>query len=103
MNDHCHVVPLEKIVSPEEQQITRTVSLAVSGMGCSNCAMRVHNGLLALKGVVQVNVSHFTATAEVVFNPSLLTVFDLADAVANAGNDGQHRYQVVAHLIPNKA
>jgi copper chaperone CopZ len=103
MNDHCHVAPIEKIVSSEEQETTTTISLAVSGMGCSNCAVRVHNGLLALKGVVHVNVSHITATVEMVFNPTILTVFDFADAVANAGNDGRHRYQVVAHLIPNKA
>jgi hypothetical protein len=32
-----------------------------------------------------------------------LTVFDLADAVANAGNDGRHRYQVVSTLHPINA
>lgn len=96
MTDHCHVDPLEKFVSPEEQETTTAISLAVWGMGCPNCAMRVHNSLLALKGVIQADVNHVTAMADVVFNPNLLTIFDLADAVANAGNDGRHRYQVVS-------
>jgi copper chaperone CopZ len=103
MSDHGHVAPIEKIVSPEEQETTTTVSLAVWGMGCPNCAMRVHNGLLALKGVIRADVNHITATAEVVFNPNLLTVFDLADAVANAGNDGRHHYQVVCTVNPINA
>ena len=103
MNDHCHVAPIEKTVSSEEQETTTSVSLAVWGMGCPNCAMRVHNGLLALKGVIRADVSHVTATADVVFNPNLLTVFDLVGGVANAGNDGRHRYQVVSVLNPNKA
>ncbi|MBZ0280373.1 MAG: heavy-metal-associated domain-containing protein [Anaerolineae bacterium] len=96
MNDHCYVIPIEKSISPEEQETTSAISLTVKGMGCPNCAMRVHNGLLSLKGVIQAEVNHVTASANVVFNPNLLTIIDLAEAVANAGNDGRHRYQVVS-------
>jgi copper chaperone CopZ len=103
MSDDCQVAPIEKIVSPEEQETTTSISLAVWSMGCPNCVMRVHNGLLALRGVIQADVSHVTATAEVVFNPTLLTLFDLVDAVANAGNDGRHRYQVVSSPNPINA
>jgi copper chaperone CopZ len=101
MSDHCHVDPVEKIITPEERETLTTIALTVQGMGCPNCAMRVHNGLFALKGVIQAEVSHITATADVVFNPNLVNIIDLADAVANAGNDGRHRYHVVAHLNPN--
>jgi copper chaperone CopZ len=103
MSDDCQVAPIEKIVSPEEQETTTSISLAVWGMGCPNCVIRVHNGLLALRGVIQADVSHVTATAEVVFNPTLLTLFDLVDAGANAGNDGRHRYQVVSSPNPINA
>lgn len=97
MSDHCHVDPLEKTVSSEEQETITSVSLAVWGMGCPNCAMRVRNGLIALRGVISAEVSHVSATADVLFNPKLLTIFDLADAIANAGNDGRHRYQVISN------
>ena len=96
MNRHCHVTPITKLISLEEQETTTEISLTIVGMGCPNCAMRVHNGLFALKGVIMAQVNHVTASADVVFNPNLLTIFDLVDAVANAGNDGRHHYQVVS-------
>ena len=67
--------------------------LGVRGMGCPNCAARVRNRLLGLKGVTEADVDHFTGTADVEFNPNLVTIATLFDAVAQAGNDGRHRYQ----------
>jgi copper chaperone CopZ len=98
MNHNCHVVPVEKIVTPEEQDNTEHLILVVQGMGCSNCAMRVRNRLFALKGVVSAEVSHLTALANITFNPDLVTQNNLSEAVANAGNDGRHSYQVISIL-----
>lgn len=92
MKSKCHVAPIQKLVTSEEQAKVKTISLAVWGMGCTNCAMRVRNSLISLHGVTEAAVDHVQATAQVTFNPDLVTVFDLADAVANAGNDGKHRY-----------
>ncbi len=65
-------------------------------MGCENCAMRVHNGLVSLWGVVDARVDHTTAMADIVFNPNLVKIVDLADAVAKAGSESHHRYRVLS-------
>lgn len=44
MDENCHVEPLQKTATPEEQQATTSALLAVGGMGCPNCAARVRNG-----------------------------------------------------------
>lgn len=103
MNHNCHVVPVEKIVTPEERENTEHLILIVQGMGCNNCAMRVRNGLFALRGVVHVEVSHLTAAADIIFNPDLVTQNSLFEAVANAGNDGRHSYQAISVLTPQSA
>jgi copper chaperone CopZ len=103
MNHNCHVVPVEKVVTAEEQENSEHLILMVQGMGCANCAMRVRNGLFSLKGVARVQVSHTTAAADITFNPDLVTLNRLFEAVANAGNDGHHAYKVVAVLTPESA
>jgi copper chaperone CopZ len=62
-------------------------------MGCPNCAARVRNSLLGLKGVTEADVDHLTGTADVEFNPNLVEVSALLEAVAGAGADGRHRYR----------
>ena len=93
MDKNCHVEPLQKIATVEEQQATSVVLLGVQGMGCPNCAARVRNSLLGLKGVTEADVDHITGTADVEFNPQLVTIAALFDAVAQAGNDGRHQYR----------
>jgi copper chaperone CopZ len=93
MDATCHVEPLHKIVTDEEQQTTTLIMLGVQGMGCRNCAARVRNNLLALNGVIEAEVDHLAGTADVEFNPNLVAVPALLAAVAQAGNDGRHRYQ----------
>ena len=92
MNNHCHVDPVTKSPTPEERQTLRGALLAVWGMGCPNCAMRVRNSLLSLNGVVEARVDHLAGMAEVVFNPTLASIPALIDAVARAGEDGRHEY-----------
>ncbi|CAG0984420.1 Copper chaperone CopZ [Anaerolineae bacterium] len=92
MDENCHVEPVHKIATAEEQQATTLIMLGVQGMGCPNCAARVRNSLLGLKGVTEADVDHITGTADVEFNPKLVTIATLFDAVAQAGNDGRHQY-----------
>jgi copper chaperone CopZ len=96
MDENCHVEPVQKIASAEEQQVAESIVLGVQGMGCINCAARVRNSLIGLKGVTAANVDHVMATAAVKFNPHLVTLADLFDAVARAGNDGHHEYRAYA-------
>lgn len=93
MDGNCHVEPMQKIATAEEQQVTEWIVLGVQGMGCVNCAARVRNGLIGLQGVTEAKVDHVMATAAVKFNPQLVTLPDLYAAVARAGNDGHHEYR----------
>jgi copper chaperone CopZ len=93
MDENCHVEPLQKTATSEEQQTTTSALLAVWGMGCPNCAARVRNSLLALHGVNNAEVDHTIGMAEVVFNPNLTAIPALIEAVARAGGDGRHEYR----------
>lgn len=89
---NCHVEPIQKISTPEEHQGITTARLAVWGLGCLNCANRVRNNLIAVTGVVEADVDHTTGFAFVEYNPDLVSVPSLLQAVAQAGNDGRHKY-----------
>lgn len=92
MDEKCHVDPIQKSVSAEEQQQLVTVNLAVTGMGCPNCAIRVYNGLLGLHGVVKADVNHETGLALVEMNPALVARPSLLEAVFQAGVTSNHNY-----------
>lgn len=92
MNDHCHVDTVQKTATGEERKTVKRILLTVRGMGCPNCATRVHNSLVTLKGVINAYVDHITGTADVEFNPQMVAIPALVGAVAKAGNDGRHEY-----------
>ena len=91
----CQVEPITKQPKGEELSRTKRRWLAVRGMGCTNCAHRVRNSLLGLEGVSSVQVDLERAVAVVDFNPTMLRLVDLAQAVSAAGGDGTHEYSVV--------
>jgi copper chaperone CopZ len=93
VDTNCHVEPIQKISTAEEQESIELALLAVSGMGCPNCANRVRNSLLSIYGVVDAYVDHSAGIAQVSFNPAIETIDDLISAVTRAGGDGQHEYQ----------
>ena len=101
MSENCHVEPIQKIATPEENRNVEIALLTVWGMGCPNCAARVRNSLVTLNGVVDAYVDHMTGVAKIAFNPKLATVEMLTGAVAGAGNDGHHKYgaQLLTHNI----
>ena len=92
MEENCHVEPIKKEASADEFENAETILLAVTGMGCINCANRVRNSLLSQNGVVDAYVDHITGMAGVAFNPELTSVEMLLSAVVSAGNDGRHKY-----------
>lgn len=92
MHDTCHVEPIQKITTEDEQKTAELALLAVSGMGCPNCANRVRNSILALYGVVDTYVDYAAGIAQVSFNPNIATIDDLIIAVNSAGRDGRHAY-----------
>ena len=100
MDENCHVEPIRKTATSDEQQTVTTALLAVWGMGCPNCAARVRNSLIALTGVVEAYVDHTAGMAQVNFNPNLTNLPALVEAVAQAGGDGRHEYR--AQLMNGK-
>ena len=94
MDENCYVEPIYKnAVSKDEVRKAASALLAVWGMGCENCAMRVRNSLLALDGVYGVDVYLDRATAEVSYDSKKVSTEALVNAVMRAGNDGRHEYR----------
>lgn len=92
MDDNCHVEPIQKVTTTEEQSNVKLAMLAIWGMGCPTCANRVRNSLLSLNGVLDAYVDHTEGLAQVAFNPGLAPVEELIGAVARAGGDSRHEY-----------
>jgi copper chaperone CopZ len=97
MNKECHVDAIHKSASIEERREQAVALLAVEGMGCPNCVLRVRNGLLQVYGVVSADVDLEVGQARVVYNPRLVQPRYLPRAVADAGAAARHEYR--AHLI----
>ena len=93
MDGNCHVEPVYKTATPEELGAASLVMLAIQGMGCRNCATRVQNSLIQVKGVIDAEVYHSYGVAEVIYNPNLTTHEALLEAVARDGGDGRHEYR----------
>ena len=95
MCDPCQIDPIQKTATAEEQQVVTTALLAVWGLDCTNCVVRVRNSLLALYGVVDVDIAFELGTAEVLFNPRLTNIPALVNTVSKASSDWEHRYFAV--------
>lgn len=99
MEEDCYVEPVYKdMPSVNQLENAQQVTLAVSGMGCPNCANRVHNKLISLDGVFGVDVYLHMALAVVIFDRNKLSPIQLISAVAQAASDGRHKY--LAELVP---
>lgn len=64
---------------------TKTVRLAIGGMSCTACRNKITAGLQAASGVQQAVVSYENNTADVTYDPSLVTPADLCRVVQQAG------------------
>ncbi|MCL6526354.1 MAG: cation transporter [Thermaceae bacterium] len=95
--EHCRVERLEKPY--DSQSLDRAVAayLVVGGMGCENCANRVNNALLTLKGVIAAKVYREEGIAIVAYQPEQVHPEALVKAVQGAGQDGKHHY--IAELL----
>ncbi len=91
MDDKCQVILFNKEVVLEDTEHAQAITLHVSGMGCVNCANRVHNRLIDHPGVVKAEVNHVTGEAEVTYILTKASVPQLIAMVAGAG-DRRHTY-----------
>ncbi|MCQ3973435.1 MAG: hypothetical protein DPW09_08330 [Anaerolineae bacterium] len=92
-HENCYIEPLEKPLDPAALSPAMAAYLAVRGMGCPRCAMRVRNGLVSLVDVLFAEVLLEQGLAVVAYNPERVTTDDLVEAVAAAGGDGRHKYR----------
>ncbi len=96
MDQDCHVEPLQKSFSDEDFDEAHMATLAIWGMGCPNCAMRVRNSLLRLDGVVSADIDFERGLAFVDYVPTKTDPHALILAVASAGDDGRHNYHAAS-------
>lgn len=92
-NGCCQVNPVAKPLNREALVNAKAAYLAVYGMGCQSCAMRVQNSLMSLNGVLLAEVDVNGGMAAITYEPKKVRVDDLLDAVVAAGGDGRHNYQ----------
>jgi copper chaperone CopZ len=95
MDENCHVEPVEKAVTVQQIRAADRAILSVGGMGCPNCAMRIHNSLVAVDGVYRADVYLEFGAADVFYDGRLVSTDILTEAVRRAGNDDHHAYHAV--------
>ena len=101
LDENCHVEPVEKPLERQALAGAQVAYLAVEGMGCPRCAMRVRNGLLNLEGVLLAEVMLDRGIAAAAHDPDLVKSEDLVQAVAAAGDDGRHHYRArIVNSVP---
>ncbi|GGL60622.1 heavy metal translocating P-type ATPase [Halocalculus aciditolerans] len=65
--------------------VSETVTVAITGMTCANCASTNETALEGVPGVIEADVNFATDEARVTYNPSMVSLDDLYDAVEDAG------------------
>ena len=66
-----------------------TITLKIQNMHCSSCAMNIDGELEDMPGVKSASTSYARATTSVEYDPGLLTVEKLLEAVKRAGYNGE--------------
>ncbi|HEV2059682.1 MAG TPA: cation transporter, partial [Solirubrobacteraceae bacterium] len=59
--------------------------LAIDGMNCPSCAVRIERALTRSEGVAEAGVNFATAHAEVIYDPRAVSVEDLQERIIAAG------------------
>ncbi|GIX47182.1 MAG: haloacid dehalogenase [Candidatus Tectimicrobiota bacterium] len=75
------------------QPTTRRLDLPIGGMRCASCAAHIEKALQALPGVQAAQVNFATQRATVQFDPTAVSVAQLAEAIAALG------YQVAGEQV----
>ncbi|MFB6084480.1 MAG: heavy metal translocating P-type ATPase, partial [Halorientalis sp.] len=65
--------------------MTRTERLELNGMSCANCSGTIEDSVGALDGVESVNANFATDEGSVTYDPNVVSLADIVDAVHDAG------------------
>lgn len=77
-----------------EFDIIREITLRITGMTCAACVAAVEKALERVEGVDEVVVSLATEKAYVKYNPQLVSIVDLREAVRSQGYDVSEEEEV---------
>lgn len=69
------------------EAVTKRTSLKITGMSCAACAAAIEKSLLRVPGVVEANVNFAAEKATAVYDPNVVTLADLIQAVRDTGYD----------------
>ena len=72
-----------------EAQNRKTVTIAVSGMTCEDCATHLNTALKRIKGVLSAEASYPKKNVTVVYDPRQVTIDRIRQGVTDAGYDPQ--------------
>ncbi|CAN5496982.1 heavy metal translocating P-type ATPase [soil metagenome] len=76
---------LIQIQTPIAEPLAGVATLPIEGMTCASCVRRVEKALAAVPGVSSANVNLATENASVEFDPTVVTLIQLDEAVERAG------------------
>ncbi|MCH8013030.1 MAG: heavy-metal-associated domain-containing protein [Candidatus Marinimicrobia bacterium] len=69
-----------------------TAGIEISGMYCKNCAEKIETALSNLKGIQNASVNFENSVAEIVYDPSSVTMETISTIITNLGfNGGNHK------------
>lgn len=86
------VDPIASKAAAETLSGAQSVDLAIAGMGCSNCANRIRNALLAIPPVLEVRVNVPSSLAHVWYDGSRIGIAEIVAAVGVIGETTHHRF-----------
>ncbi|MCL2243151.1 MAG: heavy metal translocating P-type ATPase [Treponema sp.] len=65
--------------------VNRTQIIKIGGMGCAACSARIEKALRALEGIVSAYVNLTAENASVVYNPEILKLSAIKEAIVSSG------------------
>lgn len=69
----------------EQESINTTVQLRVGGMTCASCVNSIEHGLLAVKGIITVQVSLLAESATIVYNTLEINTGQMIEGINDMG------------------
>lgn len=75
----------EPVGASKRGEKVRELIIKIRGMSCASCAMRIEKALKSLNGVKFATVNFAMETATVKYDPDVVSILDLRNAITNLG------------------
>src|ERR1700694_2767622 len=90
--------PIE-VQAPQDTQVT----LALEGMTCASCAIRIEKGLKKVPGVIDAQVNLATERGTITYDPAQTGVEQMMQKVEAVGYKATPLDQSAPHVVPTQA